>query len=139
MKLLSPLAEGADRLAAQEWLMHRHFLLECPLPVAPGDYLDDFESSQSKTEFQNLLMQCVNAPVMPRQPSRIAAYEAVGRYVVDHADLVIAIWDGKDSPKPAGTAAMVAYTRSLKKPLCWINSEKPERIIGERLDEIFRR
>ena len=137
MKLLSPLAEGSDRLAAQEWLMHSHFVMECPLPVAPEDYLVDFESPQSKAEFQDLLMKSVASPVMPGQQSRVSAYEAVGRYVIDHADLVIAIWNGKASSKPAGTAAMVAYARSLKKPLYWINSENPERVIGERLNEIF--
>jgi tetratricopeptide (TPR) repeat protein len=56
---------------------------------------------------------------------RDAAYERVGRYVADHCEILIAIWDGQPARGRGGTAEIVAYARQANKPLVWIKSAPP--------------
>src|SRR3954453_19500887 len=53
-ELLSPLAEGADRLAA-EVALARGISLRVPMPMAQGDYEKDFPDRESLEEFRKLL------------------------------------------------------------------------------------
>ncbi len=135
--LLSPLAEGADRIVAHEWLRFDNVILDCPLPLEIDDYLTDFKSDVLKDEFNVLLSCCRNIEIMGKQSSRSASYKAVGHYVVDHCDVLLAVWNGLPPDNEAGTAAIVEYARSISKPLYWIHSEQPEKITGERVEEIF--
>jgi len=41
--------------------------------------------------------------------------------VVDLADLLIAVWDGKPARGPGGTADVVAYAASAGKPYVWLD------------------
>ena len=138
MVLLSPLAEGADRITAQEWLKFPDLILECPLPLEVNDYLTDFKTDASKQEFLELLAQSRNTKIMAKQNSRSASYKAVGHYVVDHSDLLLVIWDGQPPQNRSGTAAIVHYARSVQKPLYWVHSEYPERVTGERINKIHK-
>ena len=125
--ILSPLAEGADRLVATEVLKFHNTSLRVVLPLEIEDYCKDFTSPTSLAEFQNLLEQADQVKVLPSVDNRNLAYEAVGRYVVDNCDLMIALWDGcKTHNKQGGTAEIVAYAKNKQKPICWINSENPE-------------
>ncbi len=137
MVVLSPLAEGADRIVAHECLKFPEFFLESPLPVEIDDYLTDFKTEESKKEFLALLSVSNDTRIMEKQASRTASYKLVGQYVVDHCDLLLAIWDGRPPENEAGTAAIVYYARSISRPLYWINSGHPEQITGERIDEIL--
>ena len=123
--LISPLAEGADRLVATEVLKFPNTSLHVVLPLEIDDYRKDFASPASLAEFQNLLEQADQIKVLPSVDNRNLAYEAVGRYVVDHCDLLLALWDGHEAHKQGGTAEIVAYARNKQKPLCWINSKNP--------------
>ena len=134
--ILSPLAEGADRLVARECLKFSEFTLECPLPLEVDEYLKDFKTEESKQEFMELLSHSSKSRIMENQPSRAAAYKRAGYFVVDHCDLLLAIWDGRPPENEAGTAAIVHYARSVEKPLYWIDSKHPEKITAERIDEI---
>lgn len=55
VSVLSPLAEGADRLIAREVLTTPDSMLEVVLPLEKDDYVKDFEPTQSKAEFEELL------------------------------------------------------------------------------------
>ena len=120
--VLSPLAEGADRLVATEVLKLPNSSLRVVLPLEIEDYRKDFVSPASLAEFQDLLEQAEQVKVLPSVENREMAYEAVGRYVVDHCDLLVAIWDGYKTHKQGGTAEIVAYARNKQKLLCWIDS-----------------
>ena len=137
MVLLSPLAEGADRIVAREWLQLPEFVLDCPLPLEADEYLSDFQTAASKREFRNLLAQSRATVVMAWQKDRSAAYKAVGHYVVEHCDVLLAIWDGRAPENESGTAAMVSYARVLEKPLYWIHAKCPHKIAKERLNKIW--
>jgi hypothetical protein len=142
--ILTPLAEGADRLVAREVLKLPDSIIEVVLPFSKEDYLQDFGSEGSKKEFEELYHRSRNPIVLEnillagglstieRAEARNKAYEDVGRYVVTHCNVLIALWDGKPSRGRGGTAEIVAYAREKKCPLIIISPENPESILIEK-------
>jgi len=110
--VISPLAEGADRLVAREVLRNDGADLEVPLPLPREEYLRDFQSDESKREFDALLSQAREVTELGPSESREKAYERVGHYVVDQCDVLIALWDGEPSRGQGGTAEIVEYARA---------------------------
>lgn len=133
--LLSPLAEGADRLAAHEILRLPGGILRAVLPLAPQEYEKDFTAPTSRTEFHDLLARASDVEVIAPELSRADAYHAVGRRVVDDCDIVLAIWDGRPIRGAGGTAQVVALARARGKPLIIIDSEDPAQVLRERLSD----
>lgn len=111
--VLSPLAEGADRLVAERVLSRERAGLEAVLPMPEADYERDFETDGSRAEFRSLLARAEAIHRLPNAPSREEAYAAAGRFVVDRCDVLIAVWDGKAGDGPGGTAETVGYARSV--------------------------
>ena len=106
---LSPLAEGADRVAARAALKRGHALM-APLPFPPEDYERDFHGPESVAEFRDLLCRAGAHFVVPGQAgddSREAGYLRVGEYMLDHCQVLIAMWDGKPVEREGGTYDVV--------------------------------
>src|ERR1035438_2725080 len=64
LRILSSLAEGADRMVAQEALAMKpqhDVKLECPLPAASKEYLKDFKTAASAEVFDQLLLAAKDA------------------------------------------------------------------------------
>jgi hypothetical protein len=122
LTVISPLAEGADRLVVQRVLARPGARLVVPLPLPQSDYMTDFELAESKEEFLSLLGQADEVIVPPPAPTRDRAYTAVGRYVVDHCDVLIALWDGQTAQGMGGTAEIVAEARRRGLPLAWVRA-----------------
>ena len=122
LKVLSPLAEGADRLALGPILDLAGARLVAVLPLEKYDYLCDFATSQSKDEFLHLLADAAEVIQLPAQPDREGAYRAVGEYLCQHADVLLAIWDGQAEQGPSGTATVVAQARKRGLPIAWIHA-----------------
>jgi hypothetical protein len=128
--VLSPLAEGADRVVARAVLEYPGARLDVVLPLALEDYLEDFATEASRKEFEELLGRC-DRPVFMRarriaEESRDAgeqaamrkeAYAQAGRYVVDHCELLVAVWDGEPSSERGGTAGVVQYSLEQNRPV----------------------
>jgi hypothetical protein len=101
--VISPLAEGADRLIVKEvmeWQMLENedtSSLEVVLPFSKDDYIRDFETDKSKDEFEVLLRRALSICTLEKATSREAAYENVGHYIVDNSDFLIAIWNGESA------------------------------------------
>lgn len=100
LKLISGLAEGADRLVAEVALEYGFGLLAA-LPMVQADYEQDFESPQSLEHFRHLVAKAESCFVVPQdadlvdtKPSRDRNYLALGRYIARHSQIVIALWDG---------------------------------------------
>jgi putative Ca2+/H+ antiporter (TMEM165/GDT1 family) len=127
--VVSPLAEGADRLVAQEALKEPNTDLEVPLPLPREDYLRDFESDTSKREFADLVTRAREVVELGPFVSREDAYEGVGRYVVDRCDVLLALWDGQPSAGQGGTAEIIAYAEKNHVPLLWINTGGQHEIV----------
>ena len=138
MGVVSPLAEGADRLVAQEAIDDERATLEVPLPLPVDDYVTDFVTEASRVEFQRLLDEAGVITLLPPTVDRDAAYEQVGRYVVDRCDVLIALWDGNPARGYGGTADIVERARAQKVPLLWIHTTAPYEITEELGDGISR-
>jgi hypothetical protein len=122
--VLSPLAEGADRFIAKRVLAREASALEAVLPMDEPDYEADFAADASKSEFRSLLDGARTIHRLPGSSSREEAYAAAGRYVVDHCDILIAVWDGKAGEGPGGTAEIVRYARQQHRALAWIRPDE---------------
>jgi len=131
LTILSPIAEGADRLVAWEILKSPGSTLEVVLPLEKEDYKLDFETAQSKVEFEELLSKASSVKTLPSRGSRNDAYEKVGHYIVDQCDVLLALWNGRPSAGQGGTQEIVQYARDINCPLIWINSDEPERVTLE--------
>src|ERR1035441_7092052 len=57
-RVLSPLAEGADRVVARAVLDYPGARLDVVLPLTVDDYLEDFATEESKEDFRDLLGKC---------------------------------------------------------------------------------
>ena len=131
LTVVSPLAEGADRLVVHRVLARSKARLVVPLPLPQSDYMTDFESAESREEFLSLLTQADEVIALPPAPTRDEAYAAAGLYVVDHCDVLVAIWDGQDAQGPGGTGDIVAEARERGLPLAWIRAGKQKLVTRE--------
>lgn len=124
--VLSPLAEGADRLVAQTALEsiggnEQRASLMVPLPMPLDEYESDFKSDESLSEFRDLLSQAVTSFELPFvagntlesvrviQAARDKQYAQVGAYIARHSHILIALWNGKDNSAEGGTSEIVDF------------------------------
>ena len=133
LKILSPLAEGSDRLVAEEILKYDGAELKVILPLCEKEYLEDFQSIESKQGFKSLFMKADYLHTLNEEPlkgtipdellaeAKKQAYEDTGRYIVDHSDVLIALWDQSPAQGKGGTADIVEYAKTVKCPLYTIN------------------
>lgn len=117
--LLSPLAEGADRLVARIALEpDLGARLVVPLPMAQRLYEEDFHSPESLAEFRELLQRaqyCFEMRIADEKEvaspgmARNRQYEQVGKYIAHESQILLALWDGTASEKVGGTAEIVEF------------------------------
>lgn len=136
LRLVTPLADGADRLLAAEALKCDRFELEVPLPFEQMAYEATFvqhspEQHAASVEEFRLLLAAAGARVLTldgdslNDIDRPRSYEAVGRLVVRNSDLLVAIWDDqKVSRGRGGTMDTVLYALGLGVPVWWIHATK---------------
>ena len=122
--LLSPLAEGADRILAKRAIAIDGTKLIAVLPFPPEIYQEDFRSPSSKKEFRDLLRLADEIIELPKNVNRDESYWIAGKYIVAHCDVLIALWDGQPARGPGGTAEVVALARDRDLPLAWIFSRQ---------------
>ena len=121
--VVSALAEGADRMVARE-AMARGAGLEVVLPLPSEDYLTDFESGTSRSEFCGLLGQASAVTELAASGTRDQAYERAGRAIVDRSDVLLALWDGQAARGRGGTAEIVSYARRRGVPVVQLPVER---------------
>ena len=117
--IYSSLAEGSDRLVVRRAFDRIKTSLVAPLPLKKEDYLIDF-SIDSRSKFLDLLRRAEKVIELPVSPTRVAAYESAGRYILDHVDVLIALWDGKPSRGQGGTGQIVLEARQRGLPIAWV-------------------
>jgi hypothetical protein len=126
--VVSPLAEGTDRLVAEE-AMALGAELTCPLPFPADEYERDFASAESVAVFRALLAAAREVIVAggagSTQGERNAAYVAAGREMLARVDVLIAVWDGRPSRGEGGTAQIVAEAQERSIPVVWIGASAP--------------
>ena len=144
-RIVSPLAEGADRLVAElvrspdPRLRGRATELVVPLPFPVDSYRGsagrpgtDCRSADSQAQFDRLRAMAVWARPLhsgvPTMPQRNVWYRDVGTYVVAHCDVLLALWDGMPSTaaaevpeeERAGTADIVGFALQDEVPVIWV-------------------
>ncbi len=126
--LFSPLAEGADRIVAEEAL-DLGFDLVCPLPFPVAEYERDFGTEASLRQFRTLLQRA--AAVYELDGSRATqveadrSYAAAGEMVLADSDVLIAVWDGMAAKGSGGTELVVQAAISAGTPVIWIEAGTP--------------
>jgi hypothetical protein len=117
--LLSPLAEGADRLAARSALREGVKLI-VPLPMPVNEYKKDFQTEESIIEFNELLEKAESYFEMPLLEgntlenisygeNRNKQYAMNGAFIAKHSQLLIAFWNGKTNNLIGGTTNIIKY------------------------------
>jgi len=131
LEAVSPLAEGADRIVARAVLADTGATLTVPLPIPPDDHAADFATPASKTDFDELLARATRVEVLPPAATREESYERAGRWVVEHSDVLLALWDGEASRGGGGTADIVAHARDRGLPVYWIRTNGGTPVVEE--------
>jgi hypothetical protein len=121
-RVLSSLAEGADRILAKRLLMIPNASLWVPLPLPEKEYIKDFETPGSKQEFLDLLEKAEQVIEMPAKGNLEEAYLAAGTYIIENSNCLLAIWDGGHAQGMAGTGDIVSRARERGLPLAWIHA-----------------
>lgn len=111
---VSSLAAGADQKFA-EGVLGRGGALHVVLP-SPA-YESSFDQASDLHLFRTLLSQASGVETLDFAEPTEDAYLAAGQRVVDLCDVLVAVWDGLPAQGKGGTADVVAYARSLGKPV----------------------
>ena len=111
LRLMSPLAEGADMLAA-EVAVEMNVPLDVPLPMPVSDYLGEFDNDTATIRFRSLCEAAskvfvLNAGTEEKEPAQ--RYAQLGVFLASHCHVLLAIWDGKESDKLGGTSQVVRF------------------------------
>jgi|GEM_PF-630619 len=144
VRLLTGLADGADRLAVE--VAPEAWRLEAILPMPRADYAEDFgpsvDGSPARAELEQLLGRVSSVTELPRLAPEIATpeqrapqYALLGDFLVRQIDVLIAVWDGQAAAGPGGTGAVVQQAIGLGCLVIWINpaeTSAPRLLEGER-------
>lgn len=120
LRVMSPLAEGADRLVAEEALALGIDLI-VPLPMPRRLYARDFTAPSSAAEFDALANRAAELYELPlaegvalsdlsdSSGARARQYAQLGVFLCAHCHVLLAIWDGKPSADLGGTGQIVRF------------------------------
>ena len=107
------LDDGADQLFAQA-ILALGGVLEVVLPAIR--YRDGLPAN-SVGAYDELLARATCVRRLPYVESTSEAHMAAGQLVVEGADLLVAVWDGRPARGVGGTSDVVAYARSRGVPV----------------------
>lgn len=126
--ILSPLAEGADRLVAKMAMELLDATLQVPLPLPYDLYVADFTSQASVEEFKTLvgkaevyyelpmkfgnIRELALAQDLTSNEARNKQYALAGAYIAQRVDQLIAIYDGQPEQGMGGTGQIVRWYNS---------------------------
>jgi hypothetical protein len=133
LRLLSALAEGADRLCAAEALA-QGYGLDAPLPFPADIYIEDFAETDSRRAFAELCARADRLLELPgERGNESAAYSLAGGAILASADVLVALWNGKGSGGRGGTGDVVATALAMGKPVVHIplDAREPVRLLWQ--------
>ena len=112
---LTGMALGVDTWAAEIVLSLRKqfaITLEAVLPCEGQDAKWPLESQK---RYQSIITKCDKVTLLQTRYTP-DCFDRRNRYMVDHSDLIIAVWNGS----PSGTGNTISYARSREKRICVI-------------------
>jgi hypothetical protein len=110
---LSCLADGADQIFARA-VVDLGGTLEVVIPA------EEYRSSlpaDAHAEYDDLLAHAAAVYQLPFTESTSESHMAASKLMIDKADELYAVWDGKPARGYGGTADVVAYARDREKPV----------------------
>jgi hypothetical protein len=108
IKVCSPLAIGADTLLARVALRyHCHLVVVEPF----AEYESEFGAHELVC-FRRLRSRADEIIHLPPQQRSREALRRAGEWIVDHTDILLAVWDGQPARSEGGTGDTVAYALS---------------------------
>src|SRR5262249_9525306 len=117
LRLHTPLASGADQLAAKS-ARSTGYQIHALLPFSADDYRQDFENGDELDEFERALDAADEIIALPGDRAAPEdAYVRVGKKMIEAADIIVAIWDGQEGRGPGGTAHVVELARQSSVPV----------------------
>lgn len=117
----SSLAIGSDQLFIQTAL-ELNILFEAVIPCA--QYETIFPSNAAIDEYNQLLHHAHKVHKLPVFECTDESYLAAGRWIVDHSDLVLLVWNGLPPRGRGGTGDTASYARLVKRPYVHINTRQ---------------
>jgi hypothetical protein len=121
---VSCLAAGADQVFAAI-VLELGGRLKAVIPCQR--YVESFASQSAKERFAELLARSDECETLAHPQPTEQAFLDAGKRVVELADTVIAVWDGKPSRGKGGTADIVRYARECGKNAVVIWPQNTER------------
>lgn len=109
----SSLAEGADQLFARIVLEHGGTVHA----IIPAENYDTAFDEPGRAVYVSLLDAATSIERLPFKEPGEAAYDAAGHRVVDHSDVLVAVWDGEPARGRGGTADAVRFARERGVPV----------------------
>jgi hypothetical protein len=121
---MSALAEGADRTFA-EVALALNYDLTVVLPFPSAAYMTTFGKDADLTGYIDLLKRASTVRELPGTlGDRDAAYEAMGRTMVDASSVFVGVWDGQPSAGRGGTPEIMEYALHRQTPVVWIDASR---------------
>jgi hypothetical protein len=135
LRVVSPLAEGGDRLTAEQAL-ELGYSLCCPMPFPQDEFEKDFDPERAQepdslARFHALLDRARSTTGLTvfeldgQRDKTGTAYGACGRVVLRQSDVLIVLWDGENLGKSGGTEQTLAETVPAGVPAVWIHANAP--------------
>jgi hypothetical protein len=132
---LSSVAEGGDQ-AFVEQVRGLGLSWHAILPLPRDEFSKDF-TPEAWPKVQALIDGAEHVRVIAENGTREDAYLDCGMSTVEGCDVLLAVWDGEPARGKGGTGDIVAYARSLGRPLILIDPATFE-ATRENLDRIER-
>lgn len=121
---LSSLALGADQLFV-DVLRALHVPFEAVIPSA--EYEETFTSPSARSMYRSHLAAARRVHCLPfTRPSEEAFY-AAGKWIVEHCDLLLAVWNGLPARGLGGTADVVRVAMDLSR--AWVRIDPNQRTV----------
>ena len=123
LHFISPLADGADQIAA-ECALALGYRLRAVLPFDRETYRAELRGDGSRERFDTLLAKCDCVLELPGDPSQaFDAYVMTGRATVAHGDVLIAVWDGLKPRGRGGTGEVVELAVARGTPVAHVPTD----------------
>lgn len=145
LQLITPLAEGSDRLVT-DIAIEMGIGLIVPLPMPQAEYERDFISPAAVETFRESLQNArvINLRTVPEaegQPLGEAArdrqYAQLGIFISNHSHILLALWDGKKSDATGGTSAVVNYHLTGVMPGYSVADDSPNLLAENENDLVY--
>jgi hypothetical protein len=135
LRAISPLAEGTDRIFADQAIDLGYELL-CPMPFTQEEFEKDFLPPEalepdSLDRFRGLLKRAgegAGVTAFELDGDRSAApnaYALGGRVVLNQSDLLIVVWDGQNRAGDGSTVDTAQEAIRFRVPVLWIDALAP--------------